>query len=46
MDADIAKRQTAAAYLKELEKIKVLKSLKVGKEALYLNTKLFDLLSG
>lgn len=45
VDAGIAQRQTAADYLKELEKIKVLKSLKVGKEILYLNTKLYDLLS-
>ena len=45
VDAGIAKYQTAADYLKELEKIRVLKSLKVGKEVLYLNTKLYDLLS-
>jgi len=45
VDAGIAQRQTAANYLKELEKIKVLRSLKVGKEVLYLNTKLYDLLS-
>jgi Fic family protein len=45
VDAGIAQRQTAANYLKELEKIKVLKSLKVGKEVLYLNTKLYDVLS-
>ena len=45
VDARIAKRQTAAEYLKELEKVKVLKSLKIGKETLYLNVKLYDLLS-
>ena len=44
-DAGIAKRQTAAEYLKELEKIKVLKLQKTGKENLYLNVKLYDLLS-
>ncbi len=40
----IAKRQTAANYLKECERIGLLKSKKVGKEVLYLNVKLFDLL--
>jgi hypothetical protein len=44
-DAGIAQRQTAADYLKELEKIKVLRRLKVGKEVLYLNTRLYNLLS-
>lgn len=45
VDAGIAERQTAAEYLKELKKIGVLKSHKVGKENLYLNVKLFKLLS-
>ena len=45
VDAGIAKRQTAAEYLKALEKIGVLKSQKIGKEVLYLNTRLYDLLS-
>lgn len=45
VDAGIAERQTAAEYLKELEKIGVLKSHKVGKENLYLNLKLYKLLS-
>ncbi len=45
VDAGIAKRQTAAEYLKELEKIGILKSHKTGKENLYLNIKLFELLS-
>ena len=40
----IAKRQTAAEYLKELERTGFLKSKKVGKEVLYLNIKLFELL--
>ncbi len=39
VDAGIAERQTAAEYLKELEKIGVLKSHKMGKENLYLNVK-------
>lgn len=37
-------RITASKYLKELEKIKVLKSKQVWKETLYINTQLFDLL--
>ncbi len=45
VDADIAKRQTAAEYLKELEKIEILKSKKVGTANLYLNIKLYELLS-
>jgi Fic family protein len=45
VDADIAKRQTAAEYLKELEKIGILKSKKVGTTNLYLNIKLYELLS-
>ncbi|MCP4367276.1 MAG: Fic family protein [Deltaproteobacteria bacterium] len=45
VDAGIAKRQTAAEYLKELEKIGVLKAHKIGRETLYLNGKLYDLLS-
>lgn len=45
VDAGIAKRQTAAEYLKDLEKIGVLQSQKIGKEMLYLNVKLYKLLS-
>jgi len=45
VDAGIAKRQTAAEYLKELEKIGVLKAQKIGRETLYLNGKLYDLLA-
>jgi Fic family protein len=41
----IAHRQTASTYLRELERIGVLKSLKVGKEKIFLNVKLFELLS-
>ncbi|MEQ8364301.1 MAG: Fic family protein [Cyclobacteriaceae bacterium] len=37
-------RITAAKYLKQLQEIGVLKSKKVWKETLYINTKLFDLL--
>jgi len=44
VDSDIAKRQTAAKYLDELEKIGILKSQKVGVENLYLNVKLVEVL--
>ncbi len=44
VNAAIAKRQTAAEYLRELEKAGFLKSRKVGKEVLYLNTDLFDII--
>jgi Fic family protein len=43
--ANIAKKQTAGKYLKKLENMKVLRSVKVGREKLYINTKFFDLLS-
>lgn len=46
VDEGIAQRQTAAEYLKELENIDVLKSQKVGRETLYLNWKLYNLLAG
>jgi Fic family protein len=45
VDAGIAKRKTAAEYLKELEKIGLLKAQKFGREILYLNKGLFELLS-
>jgi len=45
VDAGIAKRQTAAEYLRELEKIGILRAYKLGKEVLYLNVALYDLLS-
>ena len=44
VDKKIAKRQTAAEYLQELENIGILKSQKVGVENLFLNIKLFDIL--
>jgi len=44
VDAGIAKRKTAAEYLK-LEKIGLLFSRQVGKEVLYLNKQLLELLS-
>jgi Fic family protein len=45
IDAGIAKRQTAADYLKELESVGIMKSHRVGRETLYLNIRLSDLLS-
>ncbi len=44
VDAGIAKRQAAADYLKRLEEIGVLSVHKVGKENLYLNAKLYEIL--
>jgi len=44
VDTGIAKRKTAAEYLKELERIGVLKRQKIGKENLFLNVKLHKLL--
>lgn len=45
VEAGLAKRQTAARYLQELEKIGVLKSEKIGKERIYFNQGLMELLS-
>jgi Fic family protein len=45
VDAGIAQRKTAAEYLKALENINILKPMKIGRETLYLNTELYDLLS-
>ena len=45
MDKGIAKRQTASIYLRELERIGVLQSFKVGTERIFLNVKLYELLS-
>jgi Fic family protein len=45
VDAGLAKRQTAASYLKELERIGILEPQKVGRENLYLNKALYDLLA-
>lgn len=43
---DIAKRQTAAQYLKKIEEAGVLRSVKLGKEVYYINNQLMRLLSG
>lgn len=45
VEAGIAERKTAAGYLKALEEIGILKSKKIGKEVLYLNTDFYKLLS-
>lgn len=44
--AAIAERKTAALYLKELEKVGILRGHKIGRENLYLNVRLYDLLAG
>ena len=45
VDAGIASRNTASKYLTELEEMGILEKEQVGNESLYLNTKLFKLLS-
>ena len=44
VDKGIVKRQTAAEYLRQLEKSGILKKTKVGKENLFLNKKLYEIL--
>ncbi|MFG6414459.1 hypothetical protein ACG02S_11180 [Roseateles sp. DC23W] len=43
MDAGLAKRQTASAYLKELAAIGILHEHKVGREKLFLNPAFMEL---
>ena len=43
-DLDIS-RSTAIRYLKELEKLKLLKKQKIGRDNFYINQRLFDLLA-
>ena len=45
VDAGIAKRQTASEYLQELERLGILSSEKSGRELLYRNEALLDVLS-
>lgn len=45
VDRGIAKRQTAAEYLRELEDAGIVKSKQVGRENLFLNVRLYELLS-
>jgi Fic family protein len=44
VEAGIAERRTASKYLKELEAIGVLESFRLGKEIIYVNRSLYDLL--
>jgi Fic family protein len=44
-DAGIAKRQSASAYLKELEKIGILRGEKLGRETIYKHPALIDILA-
>lgn len=46
VDAGIAERKTAAEYLRGLEEIGLLRSRRVGRELLYLNVRLYELLAG
>lgn len=43
-DAQIVKKKTAGVYLAELERIGLLKSVKAGKEKLYIHRNLYDIL--
>jgi len=45
VEADIAKRQTASVYLKQLVKIGVLEEVKAGREKLYIHPKFLKLLT-
>ncbi|OGO94870.1 MAG: addiction module protein [Coxiella sp. RIFCSPHIGHO2_12_FULL_42_15] len=45
VDVGLAKRQTAAAYLKQLEELGLLRVERVGKEQYYINTRLVQILS-
>lgn len=44
VDAGIAKRQTAAGYLQQMEKIGVVESRKIGRERIYINPALLKIL--
>jgi len=45
VDREIAKRQTASTYLKQLGKIGILKEIQVGKEKLFVHPKLIQLMT-
>lgn len=45
VDANMAKRQTASVYLKQLSHIGVLNEIKVGREKLFIHSKLMTLLT-
>ena len=46
VDANVAKRQTASVYLKQLAEIGVLKEVKSGRENLFVHPKYIELLTG
>jgi Fic family protein len=46
VDADIAKRQTASVYLKQLCDIGILREIKSGRETLFVHPKYIELLTG
>ena len=46
VDADIAKRQTASVYLKQLCDIGILKEIKSGRENIFVHPKYIELLTG
>jgi Fic family protein len=46
INKDIAKRKAAERYLKELERMKILRSEKIGKEVIYRNIPLYNILTG
>lgn len=46
VQANIAKRQTASVYLKQLCEIGVLEKLQLGKEKLFVQPELIDLMTG
>ena len=46
VEADIAKRQTASVYLKQLVGIGVLKEMKVGRDKLFIHPKLIGVMKG
>jgi Fic family protein len=43
-DAGIVSRQTASEYLKKIEELSLIQGTKVGKEVIYLNSKLLEIL--
>jgi Fic family protein len=46
VERDLAKRQTASVYLKQLTEIGILEERKVGRETLFVHPKYLELLSG
>lgn len=44
VENNIAARQAAGRYLKQLKEINILQNKKIGRDIIYINTKLFDLL--